>query len=161
VNVAPKNALDVRFLAWVKVGKLTLKKGDARLSFRMDSKTTITACSIASFFTDEPFEPRGTRKPGEPTKIDEKGWFAFEPRPETFQEGPLDLRHLNEKIAGEHGVVRVQGSQFATGDGKPVRFWAVNGPASKDLDGLKARSAAPGSLRRSTLFAFLTFRTSV
>jgi hypothetical protein len=39
----------------------------------------------------------------------------------------LDLRALNEKTAGESGFVRLtpDGSGFALGSGKPVRFWAV------------------------------------
>ena len=46
VNIAPKNALDIRFLAWVKVGKLALKKGDLRLRFRMDYQScrNVTRC---------------------------------------------------------------------------------------------------------------------
>jgi hypothetical protein len=47
-----------------------LKKGDARLSFRMDSKNNHHGMLDCFVFTDEPFEPRGTRKPGEATKID-------------------------------------------------------------------------------------------
>ena len=41
-------------------------------------------------------------------------------------EALLDLRGLNEKIAGQNGFVRKQGERFVLGDGTPVRFWAVN-----------------------------------
>jgi hypothetical protein len=39
----------------------------------------------------------------------------------------LDLRYLNEKSAGETGFVKLtpDGSGFALGSGKPVRFWSV------------------------------------
>src|SRR4051794_646449 len=67
----------------------------------------------------------------------EQGWFAFDPKTDPFQPSAIDLRHLNEKSAGAQGRVGVKGSQFITGDGKPVRFWAVNGPSSKDVEGLK------------------------
>ncbi len=41
----------------------------------------------------------------------------------------LDLRSLNEKVAGETGYVRVarDGRGLVRGDGKPIRFWCVNG----------------------------------
>ncbi|MFN4147288.1 MAG: T9SS type A sorting domain-containing protein [Runella sp.] len=41
----------------------------------------------------------------------------------------LDLRYLNEKIAGENGFVRLSpdGRSFLLGNGQPARFWAVNG----------------------------------
>lgn len=39
----------------------------------------------------------------------------------------LDLRYLNEKVAGENGFVKlsVDGNSFVSGNGKPIRFWAV------------------------------------
>jgi hypothetical protein len=56
-----------------------------------------------------------------------KGWFPFKPSREFSPESVIDLRSLNETFAGEHGRVVVKGSDFAReGDGKKVRFWAVN-----------------------------------
>ena len=38
----------------------------------------------------------------------------------------IDLRFLNEKVAGEGGFIKVKGGKFVHGKtGKPVRFWAV------------------------------------
>lgn len=141
VNVAPNNALDIRFLAWVKVGRFELSQGKQVISFRMESKNNHHGMLDCFVFTDEPFEPRGSRKPGEVAKAevggDEKGWFAFDPKTDPFQASVIDLRHLNEKIAGAQGRVSVKDSHFVTGDGHPVRFWAVNGPSSRDVEGLK------------------------
>src|SRR5476649_71500 len=41
----------------------------------------------------------------------------------------LDLRGLNEKVAGETGFVRVgpDGRSFVRGDGQAIRFWPVCG----------------------------------
>lgn len=41
----------------------------------------------------------------------------------------LDLRGLNEREAGVNGRIRlsVDGQSFVTQNGKPIRFWAVNG----------------------------------
>lgn len=54
--------------------------------------------------------------------------WAFEPARDGFDPAALlDLRHLNEKQAGETGFVRVDGQGgFLRGDGQPIRFWAVN-----------------------------------
>lgn len=39
----------------------------------------------------------------------------------------IDLSHLNEAVAGEHGFVRRngRGDGFVRGDGEPLRFWGV------------------------------------
>ncbi|HWX18346.1 MAG TPA: hypothetical protein VN578_00440 [Candidatus Binatia bacterium] len=60
------------------------------------------------------------------------GAWAFQPpRDEFSPDALLDLRRLNEAVAGEHGFVRrsADGSDFVLGDGRPARFWAVNDAA--------------------------------
>src|SRR3954466_12959427 len=54
--------------------------------------------------------------------------WPFDPTPDSFSaDALLDLRSLNEKIAGETGFVRVGANgEFVRGDGQPLRFWAVN-----------------------------------
>ncbi|MEJ7589191.1 MAG: hypothetical protein WKI04_16670, partial [Ferruginibacter sp.] len=41
----------------------------------------------------------------------------------------LDLRYLNEGVAGENGFIKLSpdGKSFLNGKGVPLRFWAVNG----------------------------------
>jgi hypothetical protein len=56
------------------------------------------------------------------------GTWAFEPKPDPFDDSALlDLRSLNENQSGETGFVTLSedGNDFARGDGKPIRFWAV------------------------------------
>ncbi|NET08840.1 MAG: hypothetical protein F6K16_29910 [Symploca sp. SIO2B6] len=63
-----------------------------------------------------------------PEPMDEPTW-AFEPEPDTYSDAALlDLRGLNEAIAGETGFVRRSddGRDFVKGDGTPLRFWAIN-----------------------------------
>lgn len=60
---------------------------------------------------------------------DEPGRFAFVPKADDFSPGALlDLRYLNEKVAGEAGPLKVDPAtgDFLLGSGKPVRFWCVN-----------------------------------
>lgn len=54
--------------------------------------------------------------------------WAFEPSRDRFDPAALlDLRHLNEAVAGQSGFVQVDGQGgFLLGNGRPVRFWAVN-----------------------------------
>jgi hypothetical protein len=74
---------------------------------------------------------------------EEPGWFAFNPKEDAAAaNNPIDLRSLNERFAGENGVIGVRGGQFIhTKTGQPVVFWAVNGPASNDLPGLRAEAS--------------------
>lgn len=54
--------------------------------------------------------------------------WPFSPPRDTFSpQSLLDLRTLNEPMAGETGFVRSNADgDFVRGDGKPIRFWAVN-----------------------------------
>jgi hypothetical protein len=93
----------------------------------------------------EPFTPRGISKPGEASALASKvesenpGWFAFDPPPDPFSPAAgFDLRSLNEKTAGENGFIGVKGDSFIhSKTGEPVKFWAVNGPASNDFETLR------------------------
>lgn len=71
--------------------------------------------------------PAAAAEPAAPTN---DTWFAFNPTEDDFTEGSaIDLRWLNEKFAGEHGVIGAKDGRFVhTANGEPVRFWAVNGP---------------------------------
>ena len=56
-------------------------------------------------------------------------WVDFNPPPDSFRESAIDLRRLNESFAGENGVIATRGDEFIhSANGKPVRFWGVNGP---------------------------------
>ena len=132
VNIADDGKPDLRFLAWVHVGKVTLKEGANSLVFRMHSDNNNHGMLDCFVLANEPFEPHGLRKPGEPAKITEsdQGWFPFEPKEDAFlATAGFDLRSLNEKEAGEHGFINVKNGEFVfSKTGETVRFWAVNGP---------------------------------
>jgi hypothetical protein len=148
VNIALDQKIDLRFLAWVKVGKATLKKGDHRIRFRMDSENSNHGYIDCFVLSSAPFRPVGTLKPDQINEAtrraieSDKGWFAFDPEPDTVSAtSGFDLRSLNEKEAGEGGFIGVKGSQFIhTKTGEPVRFWAVNGPSSKDRASLRSEA---------------------
>jgi hypothetical protein len=144
-NIADDGKPDLRFIAWAHAGKVTLKKGANVVDFRMDSENSNHGYLDCFVFANEPFRPMGTLKPGqvaaalkEATEKD-KGWFAFLPPADPYRPtSAIDLRPLNEKVAGDGGFIGVKGSDFVhSKTGEPVRFWAVNGPPGKDRDSLR------------------------
>ncbi|MDQ3534473.1 MAG: beta-galactosidase, partial [Bacteroidota bacterium] len=65
------------------------------------------------------------------------GWWNMEFPDDNFsEEAALDLRFLNEEIAGQNGFIKLSadGKSFITEEGNPIRFWAINGASIvKDL----------------------------
>jgi hypothetical protein len=56
------------------------------------------------------------------------GTWAFTPPRDQFSPNALlDLRYLNEKVAGQSGFVRrsADGNDFVLGNGQPARFWSI------------------------------------
>ncbi len=151
INIAADSKPDLRFIAWIKIGAVTLDAGRNTVAFRFHSANNNHGSLDCFLFTQAPFTPNGKLKPGEKLGTDEPGWWAFEPGPETFRKDALlDLRSLNEEVAGQSGFVRADGDSFRLGNGQPVRFWAVNTSApsadlSKDqMDFMAARFAKLG-----------------
>ena len=135
-NVAADAGIDLRFIAWIKVGPVTLRKGDNRIAFRMHSDKHNHGYLDCFVLASEPFQPQGILKPDELAAFARKaeaknqGWFAFAPPADKFEKGSgFDLRWLNEKVAGEGGFIAAKGSAFVhSKTGTPIRFWGVNGP---------------------------------
>ena len=149
VNVAADNKPDLRFLAWSRVGKVTLPAGTNTIRFRMTSENSHHGYLDCFVFSDEAFVPRGLLKPdqlaadSQRLAEENKTWFAFDPKPDAFTENSAtDLRFLNERFAGENGFITVKDGQFVhSATGEAVRFWAVNGPPH-DLTGPQLRQCA-------------------
>lgn len=145
-NIAEDGKPDLRFIAWLHAGKVTLKKGSNVVGFRMDSANSNHGYLDCFVLANEPFRPMGTLKPGQIASAakdaaeKDKGWFAFLPPADPYSPtSAIDLRQLNEKQAGDGGFIGVKGSEFVhSKTGEAVRFWAVNGPPGKDRESLKA-----------------------
>ena len=139
VNLASDNRPDIRFVAWMKVGPVELKEGPATISFKMHSGNSHHGGLDCFMLTTKSFTPSGARRPGQKLGLADPGTWAFEPDDDEFSpKALLDLRGLNEKVAGETGFVqRTPSGDFALGNGQPVRFWAVNtsgGPSGDPAD---------------------------
>ena len=140
VNIAADGKIDLRFIAWIKVGVVKLAKGEHSIKFKMHSDNNNHGMLDCFVFAAGPFMPEGTRKPGEKSSASEvaaRGVGRSNRRAtSSVPRALLDLRGLNEKFAGQHGFVSrtPDGNDFAFTDGTPVRFWAVNdGAFGKDL----------------------------
>ncbi|AEE96984.1 fibronectin type III domain-containing protein [Mahella australiensis] len=119
---------------WVNIGKVNLTAGTHVFEFELTAAEGESTVSGFDCFmlTPDLFVPRGELKPGEKTGNHEEGYFAFEPDIDPFKEAWMDLRNLNEAVAGQSGYVKRDGDGFVLGDGTPVRFWAVNATMYQD-----------------------------
>ncbi|MEM6469012.1 MAG: hypothetical protein AAF802_05535 [Planctomycetota bacterium] len=129
LNLAIDSKPDLRFIAWVRFGEVSLKQGKNALEVRFESKNNRHGALDCFVLSRQSFFPQGSRKPGQKTGLADPGKWAFEPERDTFDsKSLLDLTYLNEKPAGKHGRVRrsSDGADFVDAAGKPIRFWAVN-----------------------------------
>jgi hypothetical protein len=79
-----------------------------------------------------PGQREASTKPPQPLT---SGTWKFLPEPDRFRsDALLDLRSLNEKVAGQSGFVRLapDGESFVLGDGTPARFWGVTTFVQRD-----------------------------
>ncbi|HLL88887.1 MAG TPA: hypothetical protein VK324_06265 [Tepidisphaeraceae bacterium] len=135
VNIAADDKPDLRFLVWSKVGRVKLNKGPNAVAFRMSSANNNHGMLDCFVFSAEPFRPDGVLKPHEQAAArakgaaGTKGWVPFDPPADPLRDDMLlDLRFLNERVAGENGFIAAKGGHFVQSmTGRPVRFWAVNG----------------------------------
>jgi hypothetical protein len=140
-NIARDGKNDLRYIAWVKVGTLTLAAGEHTLAFRMLSANSNHGALDAFVLSTTPFKPRGTRVPAAtaaaPMTWNVNDTWAFAPLPDPFSSNALfDLRSLNESYAGEHGFIGLapDGMSFVRGDAQPIRFWSVvAGPGKRSF----------------------------
>lgn len=120
---------------WVALGITALKAGPNRLRIEL-LKQNGAAAFDCFLLTRSPFTPNGKLKPGMKRNRAPAGWFPFEPDTDTFEASPIDLRGLNEKVAGENGFIQAKGAELIHAKtGQPIRFWAVNaGPDIVRMD---------------------------
>lgn len=125
-------------VSWVPLGALDLKAGKQALEVQTTGGGPLWIdCFV---LTPKPFLARGKAKPDEPWAEPEPGKWVFDPQPDDFaQNAILDLRYLNETMAGENGFVQLDksGNGFADGQGEPLRFWCTTSGFSMNADSLE------------------------
>ncbi len=127
LNIASDGKPDMRFISWVNAGQVQLTAGPHSIEFKFHSDNNNHGALDCFVLSPSPFMPRGALKPGQRTNKANPGYFSWEPPVDAYtDEALLDLRELNEKVAGSRGYVRAQGNDFVLADGRPVKFWAAN-----------------------------------
>lgn len=119
---------------WVYLGDVKLSAGSHIFEIELiqdpDKVASGDNIYVAAFdcfvLSKEPFIPSGKVKPDESTPASNEGYFAFDPAYDGFNAAELDLRGLNEEIAGQSGFVKTNGENFIFPDGEKTRFWGVN-----------------------------------
>ncbi len=122
-------------LAWVNVADYELGAGKHTLRIQLkpnpkDGKSWGAVDCYVLAGEGLEFRPRMFYKPGEKVEtapeLDAVNAWPFPAKRDSFAETPIDLRPLNEKVAGEHGFIRMSedGEGFVRGDGEPIRFWS-------------------------------------
>ncbi|MEZ5387940.1 MAG: hypothetical protein R3F13_20730 [Prosthecobacter sp.] len=157
-NVAQDGARDLRYIAWKNVRTVDLGEGAVRIALRMHSDEFNHGAIDALVLTTDPWTPSGITKPStspppaspppstpQVVDTDDDGTtWAFRYGGDTLRDGsPIDLRRLNERMAGERGFITLtrDGSDFTVGDGSPARFWAAGiGTGRMDDDELRHRA---------------------
>jgi len=120
---------DHRSLAWVKVGKLKLERGNHNVTFKVNSKIANHGGIDCFCFVRIPFVPSGARKPT--VMVDAEAgpsdWFGVFFDDDTFSnKSVIDMSHLVEAPAGKYGPLKRDGRhlKFEKAE-KPVKFWGV------------------------------------
>jgi len=127
LNIASDGKPDMRFISWIDAGKVALEEGSHTIRFRFHSDNNNHGGLDCFVLSRRPFMPRGALKPGARSGKANPGFFAWEPDVDEFRDDALiDLRHLNEDVAGQNGRARAVGNDFVLGSGEKVRFWGAN-----------------------------------
>lgn len=142
-NIAEDNKPDLRFIAWVKVGNVDLKKGTTVVKFRMHSASNNHGGLDCFTLTTEPFVPQGVVKPGVAAAAGPADWFPLMPENDTFPaDAATDMSALNHTPAGKFGPVIAKGKDLVFADGgEPVKFWGVGA-------NVEAKAGREASLQR-------------
>jgi len=121
-------------LVWVEGPELSLAAGAHSLKLAVlpgaDKKGFAAMDCFVLAADGVEFRPRMHYKPDQQVQtapeLDPANAWAFPVARDTFAETPIDLRGLNEQVAGEHGFIKLSadGNSLVRGDGQPIRFWS-------------------------------------
>ena len=111
------------------------------------------------------FFPQQAAPPGQSpgTKAPTSDFWTFRPAHDAFRaDSLLDLRKLNETTAGQSGFVRLSPDKnsFVTGDGQPIRFWAVHFAPAAQTRARRNWPTPPGSWPSVASTWFVSWTTS-
>jgi glycosyl hydrolase family 42 (putative beta-galactosidase) len=135
--------IDTRFLGWVLVDRdLGLDPGAHTVRVRIAADSGARGGIDAMAFTNFHWDPAGSIPPDlDPAEPGPDDWFMLAVGPDEFSEDSIiDMSHLVEAPAGQHGAVRRVGDAFEFADGTPVKFWGVGGTMAGSQEAMVQRA---------------------
>jgi hypothetical protein len=130
-NIAADGKPDLRFIAWIKVGNVTLAAGKQTVRFKMHGSENNHGGLDCFCFSDDGFTPQGLQKPGAKVASGPGDWFPLVMEEDTFsKDSVIDMSALVEAPAGKHGFVKASGDHLRFDSSpNPIKFWGVNANA--------------------------------
>lgn len=131
--------IDIRFIAWTFGGVVDLARGSHSLRVRISDRDGTDREAHGGIdviaFTNFPWSPTGVVKPDpNPPAPGPEDWFMLMAGPDPLSpESIIDMSHLIEKPAGEHGFLNRNGKDFTFDDGTAVKFWGVDASMSSTV----------------------------
>ncbi|MFW6189461.1 MAG: beta-galactosidase [Planctomycetota bacterium] len=140
VSVLEGGQLDIRKIAWVKVGQFDLDPGVHTAAIRVQAGQREAHSGIDCMtFVAFPWAPTGVEKPTAPSSrpTGPDTWFPIYPADDEFSDASIiDMRSLVDREtgipAGKYGHVQRDGKDVVLSErpDRPVKFWGLNaGPA--------------------------------
>jgi hypothetical protein len=128
-NIAEDNKPDLRFICWLRVGRVALVEGENTLEFRFDSGPQNHGAIDCFCLTTAAWVPSGATRPDEiagPAEPDE--WFPVVMDDDPFSpDSVIDVSSLIEAPAGQHGFLQRDGADVRFENAaQRTRFWGIN-----------------------------------
>jgi hypothetical protein len=127
------NPIDLRFIAWFRLGDLDLDAGAHRLRMglaprRLNGNEMTHGGIDAIALVDFDWAPTGALRPDpDPPTPARDAWFPLIPTDDPFSpDSVTDASALLHRPAGVHGAMQRRGDDLAFADGSPVKLWGVN-----------------------------------
>jgi len=124
--------IDIRFIAWTFGGSVDLVPGSHTLKVRISDRDGADKEGHGGIdaiaFTNFPWAPTGVVRPDpNPPAPGPDDWFMLMAGPDQHSpDSIIDMSHLIEKPAGQHGFLKRHGKDFIFDDDTPVKFWGVD-----------------------------------
>jgi len=132
-NITADGTTDARTMARLQLGTARLSEPRPTIRFSLGGEDAVTerfAAIDSHVLAMRLSTPTSQHGPGEDPaaapKFKPGETWSFTPRRDSFSSAALlDLSGLNEKYAGEHGLIGLSRDRdsFVRGDGQPIRFW--------------------------------------
>ena len=135
------DAIDHRFICWIKAGRHKLQPGSHTLRIRIRGELQNSGGVDCLALVNFPWSPTGIAKP----PLDEEAakeikrdtWFPIYPDDDPFSpESITDMSHLLHKPAGRYGFLKCDGKDFVLEQKprQPVKFWGMVAGMTKAAD---------------------------